>query len=69
MSAWSPAELQTLKEYAAAGASYARIAARLKRSYAAVKREACKQGIVLKSAQQVRKENGLSGHWSNNRNF
>lgn len=69
MPSWSPEELQTLKEYAAAGASRARLAARLRRTEAAVKTEARKHGIELKSSKQVRKANGLSGHWSDNRDF
>lgn len=69
MAVWSPEQIQILKDYAAAGASRMRIAARLNRTAGAVTREAKKHGIELKKAKQVRAEFGLSRRWANNREY
>jgi hypothetical protein len=67
MTAWSPQDIETLKELAGSGASRARISVRLKRTLAAVKAMAAQLGIEIKSEKDVRKNNGLSPQWAKNR--
>jgi hypothetical protein len=66
---WTPEEIETLRALAEAGASQTRMAARLKRSLAAIRITARKLGIELKSAKEIRKNNGLSSRWTENRDF
>jgi DNA-binding NarL/FixJ family response regulator len=66
---WTPEEVETLRALAEAGASQTRIAARLNRSLSAIRITARKLGIALKSTKEIRKNNGLSARWTENRDF
>jgi hypothetical protein len=67
MTAWTSDQIETFKELAVSGASRARIAARLGRTQSAIKLEAKKLGVKIKSPKEVRKANGLSPYWGDNR--
>jgi hypothetical protein len=67
MAAWTPEDIQALKDLAEAGASPLRIAARLKRRMSAVRTMAHEQGINLKTRGEVRESYGLSAKWRTNR--
>lgn len=65
--AWSPDDIKELKALADAGVSPARIATRLKRTMAAVRRAAKEHGVQLKPPYQVRESYGIGGRWVTNR--
>jgi hypothetical protein len=67
MAAWTPEDIQTLKNLADAGASPLRIAARLKRRMSAIRTMAHEHGINLKTRGEVRESYGLSAKWRSNR--
>lgn len=64
---WTEADLSTLKDMAAQGASASRVAVRLRRSVKAVQKRAKEIGLTLKDAKAVRKSGGLEMTWGQNR--
>jgi hypothetical protein len=66
---WTPADLETLRALADAGASPLRIAAKLKRSVSFIRNIARQHGIKIKTTKEVRRSYGLGPQWTSNRNF
>lgn len=64
---WTEEKLNELKALAAEGASANRAAARLGRSSKVVRLRAKELGIQLKGEGEVRRSNGLSTNWVENR--
>lgn len=67
MVAWTPDELERLKQLAEGGTSRLRIAAKLGRTITAILTIARQNGIPIKSSKEIRKANGLAPNWAANR--